>query len=121
MTTLEPGARVVLTQGLRDRPRSTAFFARRAAPIITYGLDVFVQEVIAAITTWPWSSVVSVPSSSVTATGCVARAVSGVSGSEAGNEPLADPTYAGSASRNAVLALVSSMRSCGRFGPAIDG
>ena len=53
MTTFEPGARVVLTHGLRDRPRSTAFFASSAAPIITYGLDVFVQEVIAAITTCP--------------------------------------------------------------------
>src|ERR1700742_535028 len=110
MTTLEPGARVVLTHGLRDRPRSTAFFAKSAAPSITYGLDVFVQEVIAAITTWPWSSVVSVPSSRVTATGCVARAASGVGESEAGNDSLSEPTYAGSASRNAGLAELSSMR-----------
>ena len=57
MTTFEPGARVVFTHGLRFRPFSTAFFASSAAPIITYGLEVFVQEVIAAITTWPWSIV----------------------------------------------------------------
>ena len=55
MTTFEPGASVVLTHGLRDRPRSTAFLASSAAPTITDGLDVFVHEVIAAITTAPWS------------------------------------------------------------------
>jgi hypothetical protein len=33
---------------------------------MTDGFDVFVHDVIAAITTWPWSSSVSVPSSSVT-------------------------------------------------------
>ena len=54
MTTLEPGARVVLTQGFDFRPFSTAFFARSAAPIITDGLDVFVHEVIDAITTSPF-------------------------------------------------------------------
>src|SRR5258707_15688274 len=118
MTTLEPGARVVLTHGLRDSPRSTAFFARSAAPIITYGLDVFVQEVIAAITTWPWSSVVSVPSSRVTLTGCVARVASGVGESEAGKDPLSEPKYPGSASRNAGFAALNSVRSCGRLGPA---
>jgi hypothetical protein len=53
MTTLDPGASVVFTQGLRVRPRSTAFLASRAAPTITEGLDVFVHEVMAAITTLP--------------------------------------------------------------------
>ena len=53
MTTCEPGANVVLTQGLRVRPFSTAFLASKPAAIITDGLDVFVQEVIAAITTEP--------------------------------------------------------------------
>ena len=53
MTTLDPGASVVLTQGLRFRPLSTAFLASRAAPTMTEGLDVFVQEVMAAITTLP--------------------------------------------------------------------
>ena len=33
---------------------STAFFATSPAPIITVGLDVFTQEVMAAITTLPW-------------------------------------------------------------------
>ena len=35
-------------------------------PSITDGFDVLVQLVMAAITTWPWSSSVSVPSASVT-------------------------------------------------------
>src|ERR1051326_4365966 len=69
MTTFEPGARVVFTHGLRDRPRSTAFLASSAAPIITDGLDVLVHDVIAAIATAPWSSVNDVPSDKVTSTG----------------------------------------------------
>src|ERR1700691_2120391 len=66
MTTLDPGASVVFTHGLRDRPALTAFLARRAAPTMTNGFEVFVQEVIAAITTEPWSIVAVVPSSRVT-------------------------------------------------------
>ena len=66
MTTFEPGASDVFTHGLTVRPRSTALRASRPAPIITDGLEVFVHDVIAAITTWPWSSSVSVPSASVT-------------------------------------------------------
>ena len=53
MTTFDPGARLVFTHGLRMRPRSTAFFASRPAPIITLGFEVLVQLVIAAITTAP--------------------------------------------------------------------
>src|ERR1700712_3384427 len=73
MTTLDPGASVVLTQGLLVSPRSTAFLARSAAPIITCGLDVLVHDVIAAITTCPWSTSVSVPSSMTTAVGFEGR------------------------------------------------
>ena len=56
MTTFEPGARLVLTHGGVDSPRSTARFATSPAPIMTVGLDVFVQEVMAAITTEPCRS-----------------------------------------------------------------
>ena len=42
-----------MTVGLTRRPRATAFRASRPAPTITVGLDVFVQEVIAAIATDP--------------------------------------------------------------------
>src|SRR3954449_10702234 len=66
MTTLDPGASVVLTHGLVVRPRSTAFLASSAAPIMTCGVDVLVQEVIAAITTWPWKKWFSFPSSITT-------------------------------------------------------
>ena len=44
---------MVFTHGLRVSPRSTAFLATSAAPIITLGLEVLVQEVMAAITTAP--------------------------------------------------------------------
>src|SRR6202158_3002589 len=54
VTTFEPGARLVFTHGWRASPRSTAFFASRPAAIITLGFEVFVQLVIAAITTEPW-------------------------------------------------------------------
>ena len=73
MTTLEPGASVVFTHGLLVSPLSTALRASSAAPIITCGLEVLVQEVIAAITTAPWSSSNSVPSSPATTTGFEAR------------------------------------------------
>ena len=53
MTTVEPGASEVFTQGLRASPRSTAFLASSPAPSMTEGLEVLVQLVIAAITTMP--------------------------------------------------------------------
>src|SRR5215469_7072743 len=128
MTTLDPGASVVFTHGLRVSPASTAFLASSAAPTITNGLDVFVQEVIAAITTDPWSTLVWVPSSSVTVTGDDGRSSSPPeTGSDAGNvpaRPLSRPgmlTYDPSASRNACLDTVRATRSCGRLGPARDG
>src|SRR5690242_9437544 len=56
VTTFEPGARLVFTHAGRVSPASTAFLASRPAPSMTEGFDVFVQLVIAAITTAPWSS-----------------------------------------------------------------
>src|SRR5215207_9295876 len=103
MTTLEPGASVVFTQGLRSRPRSTAFLASSAAATMTDGLDVLVQEVIAAITTAPWSTSVSVPSSRVTFVGMLGRAVpTGAAGcvSAGAPEPLPEPTATGSLAGN---------------------
>ena len=69
MTTLEPGASVVFTHGLEASPASTAFLASSAAPTMTDGFEVLVHEVMAAITTEPWSTEVVVPSSSVTCAG----------------------------------------------------
>src|SRR5437899_7496372 len=51
---MEPGASDVLTQAGTWSPRSTAFLASNPAAIITDGLEVFVQLVIAAMTTLPW-------------------------------------------------------------------
>ncbi len=53
MTTFEPGASEVLTQGLVVMPRSTAFFATSPAATMTDGFEVLVQLVIAAMTTEP--------------------------------------------------------------------
>src|ERR1700742_5096793 len=114
MTTLDPGASVVLTQGLLVSPASTAFLASRAAPTMTDGLDVLVQEVMAAITTEPWSMVTSVPSSMVTlvgveCSGCPVSAASpgsssaavspgsSVTGSEAGKVSATPSLGSGSA------------------------
>src|ERR1700736_6542042 len=65
VTTFDPGASDVLTHGFERRPRASALRARMPAPIMTDGLEVLVQLVIAAITTWPWSSTTSLPSASV--------------------------------------------------------
>src|SRR5689334_12379721 len=91
MTTLDPGAKLVLTHGLDFKPCSTAFFARRRAAISTEGFDVLVQLVIAAITTLPsWTM----------------RFVLGAAPSE---------------SRKFFFTSGRLMRSCGRLGPASDG
>src|SRR5690349_3808735 len=73
MTTLLPGASEVFTHGLDVRPRSTAFFATSAAATITEGFEVFVQDVMDAIATAPWSSTQSVPSARVTGTALAIR------------------------------------------------
>src|SRR3979411_3250933 len=53
-TTRLPGASEVFTHGFAVRPLAAALRANRPAPISTLGLEVLVQEVIAAITTSPW-------------------------------------------------------------------
>src|ERR671913_918631 len=73
MTTLDPGASEVLTHGLEARPRSTALRASSPAASITDGLEVLVQEVMAAITTCPWSRSKRVPSSRATGTRLLGR------------------------------------------------
>src|SRR5215469_5104260 len=92
VTTREPGASEVLTQGGVVRPFSTAFFATRPAASMTEGFEVLVQLVIAAITTEPFE----------TASLLVLEAL-------------------GKASRKFLGTAWSSTRSCGRLGPAMDG
>src|SRR5690606_11876551 len=53
---LDPGARDDLTQGRRCSPFSMALRASSPAAIITLGLEVLVQEVMAAMTTEPLRS-----------------------------------------------------------------
>ncbi len=53
MTTREPGARLVLTQGGTVRPFARAFRATSPAATSTSGFEVLVHYVIAAITTAP--------------------------------------------------------------------
>src|SRR5664280_822684 len=88
MTTFEPGANVVFTHGLEVRPRSTAFLASSAAAIITDGLEVFVQLVIAAMTTAPWSSSTWAPLSSVTGVGLLGRSTPTDSPADRPNVPV---------------------------------
>ncbi len=92
VTTRDPGARLVLTQGFVCSPASTAFFAKRPAATMTEGFDVFVQLVIAAMTTDP------------------SRSSFGCSERRSANTDVNDDHTSGSATR-----------SCGRFGPASDG
>ena len=75
-------------------PRSTAFFATRPAASITLGFDVLVQLVIAAITTAPLPKRVR------------------------RRERL---RHRGTRRGSSCFTSGSSTRSCGRFGPAIDG
>jgi hypothetical protein len=53
VTAYEPGDKDVLTYSLTFNPFSIALLATRPAASIAPGLDVLVQEVIAAITTEP--------------------------------------------------------------------
>ena len=101
MTTFEPGPSVVLTHGLRDSPRSTAFFASSPAAIITDGLEVLVQDVMAARTTAPLSRVKLSPLGKLTAVGVLVRPVR--------------------ASTKAFLLSTKAIRSCGRLGPEMEG
>ncbi len=73
---------------------------------MTDGLEVLVQEVIEAMATSPFLMSKSPRKSVETSTGfCSVLSVS----------------YAGRVRSNVVLDSESLMRSCGRFGPAIDG
>src|ERR1700744_4549873 len=61
-TTWLPGASEVFTHGFPFRPLAAALRANRPAPISTLGLEVLVQDVMAAITTSPWPRSKSRPS-----------------------------------------------------------
>ena len=101
---LGPGRQRRLDPRLAGEARSTAFFASRPAPIITDGFEVFVQEVIAAMTTAPCPIVTCSPSISK---------LDGALGFRGVRRQRS--------SRKASRASERITRSCGRFGPASDG
>src|SRR5688572_13727058 len=105
VTTRDPGAKLVFTQGLRVSPFSPAFFASSPAPTITDGLEVLVQLVIAEITTEPCLR------SNLSPFNCTATVL--VASFDFIND--------GKASAKAFLLSVSAMRSCGRRGPEMLG
>src|SRR5437016_7616105 len=122
---MEPGASDVFTQAGTCNPRSTAFFASNPAAIITDGFEVFVQLVIAAITTEPsltWS----------VRGRCATAAVSGVAVATivcAASLTFFGPSVSPGRGRpvvgfgpvNESQIIGKSTRSCGRFGPETDG
>jgi hypothetical protein len=65
VTTLDPGAIEVFTQGFTSSPFSTALRATRADPTITEGFEVLVHEVMAAMTMLPSVRENSSPSTSI--------------------------------------------------------
>src|SRR5690606_35396988 len=105
VTTFEPGARDVLTQGLGLRPRALALRASNPAAIMTDGLDVLVQEVMAAMTTLPWVSSYVVPFWTETRVSRLAESATSVS----------------RATPQALRASERAILSWGRLGPASDG
>src|SRR3954469_9403574 len=121
VTTFEPGARLVFTHGFRVSPRSNAFFATRPAPIMTLGFDVFVQLVMAAITTAPCSS--TCVEGGAVRTADPPPVVADTCDDPAASAPFFDedaiievrPAW------NPLLACFKDTRSCGRFGPARQG
>src|SRR5688572_14464803 len=125
VTTCEPGARLVLTHGLVVSPRSFALRASNPAAIITDGFDVFVQLVIAAITTEP-CVIGNVPRSVVTARvlaqwpGAAPPSLAHAS-IAAASAPARVPSSAPTALRHDRFESDSGTRSCGRLGPASDG
>src|SRR5207249_3631156 len=124
VTTRDPGASDVFTHDFEESPASTAFFARRPAATITLGFEVFVHEVIAAITTDP--SRTSFLASTLAGSGSGASAAPFVAPPSARNRPTSMAGGSGSSwSRNAATndahTSGSGTRSCGRLGPATLG
>src|SRR5918997_2453116 len=109
MTTFEPGASEVFTHGLLRSPRSTAFLASSPAPIITDGFDVFVQDVIAAMTTDPSETLARIPPKSTSAL-FAAKTL----GAASGAEPSAATRRCGKAERKLCETWERLTRSCGR-------
>ncbi len=124
---------LVLTQGRRLSPRRTALRANSPAPIITDGLEVLVQLVMAAITTDPSERTKRLPSYSTSAAAVTSdAAATAVAGdwppSPDQRAPSRSPTARrawgtrfGSTWRKEALTSLKGTRSWGRRGPASEG
>ena len=99
MTTREPGAIVVFTNFGGLIPSMAAFLATSPAAIITEGFEVFVQLVMAAMRMLP----------------------SEILPFDVSTALLSDFFVSARKSANAFLTSESSILSCGRFGPAMEG
>src|SRR5271165_5986587 len=126
VTTMEPGASEVFTHDGTFRPFSTAFFATSPAATSTYGFEVLVQLVMAAITTLPWLSALSSTTCS-SATSCCESMPAGCPPSPSQRDTCFGGTCwpglssVGNACSNDLAAADSGTRSCGRLGPAMLG
>src|SRR6185312_2654328 len=124
VTTLEPGARLVLTQDCVFKPFSTAFLATRPAATITDGFEVLVQLVMAAITTEPWRRASAAPlpatSGSAMARPAAEPPTAWRPGAAGARVLPVLPAAVITASSFSTAALTSHRRtrSCGRRGPA---
>ena len=109
MTTRLPGASDDFTDGLSFRPFSMAFLASKPAASMTVGLEVLVQLVMAAMSTEPCPIFEPLTSALTEAKSSAFLpkpfSVTGL---------LKEPTKLD-------LRFCSSIRSCGRFGPATLG
>jgi hypothetical protein len=106
---LDPGANEVLTYFGTFNPNSTARFANNPALNITYGLDVFVQLVMAAIATSPVFIFTTSPSRTNETSFCA-------SSSDSPNPAL--PFGAINDLWKSIFNFDTGTKSCGRFGPA---
>ena len=104
-----------MTYGFTVSPSSTAFLARSAAATITDGFEVFVQLVMAAMTTQPFSTLASC----LACTATVARPSTGPPSSV--SRDIASGSGLGPGLKTVLKLLHTSgsdTRSCGRLGPA---
>ena len=106
------------------RPRARALRARRPAASITAGLEVLVQEVMAAITTSPWPSERSPVATGRMAGRAAAPATSAAAWRLArspGGRPKPPASRCSSRVSKRAFRPERAMRSWGRLGPATDG
>ena len=112
VTTPDPGDKLVLMNDLMLMPFSLAFLATKPAAIMESGLEVLVQEVMAAKTTEPCCNVCS---SSLSLNLCFMFTLSAAT-----PKPL-KPTLLGTQSVKSLFTSERAILSCGLLGPEMQG